>query len=467
MDISTISPDAVSRFLDRVHDTCFQQPSNHAHRSVEELAGDWRKLGLRPGDLVVLALPNGLEFLRQFFAVLAAGGVPAPVAPNIPSSQLHDLIRAMGARAVVALRASPKIHGVERVAALGEIQVALVSANGPPAAAPGEVVLLTSGTSGFASGCVFGLDALLLNATRHADSIGQRVEDTVLVSLPLCFSFALVCQALATFLRGGRLVVAGPPFHPQTYTRAIAEYGVTVSSLTPVLVRSLLKTGEALPADLRVLSVGGDALPAEEVGRLLEKRPGGELYLTYGLTQCGPRVSTLAAHREQACRYNSVGLPLRGTHVCLEELGDGSGMQQLLVSSATAMRRRIGLVEGRKAGDWSSPGWIATGDVFDRDEDGYLYFRGRLSDFIVRDGDKICLAAIRRAAAKLPFVTGAKTHVYTCENGSRDFDLTIMTEPSNQAEAIDYRAELRRLFRRSEFPRNLRVVAEGGVYCYK
>ena len=95
MDISTISPDAVSRFLDRVHDTCFQQPSNHAHRSVEELAGDWRKLGLRPGDLVVLALPNGLEFLRQFFAVLAAGGVPAPVAPNIPSSQLHDLIRAM------------------------------------------------------------------------------------------------------------------------------------------------------------------------------------------------------------------------------------------------------------------------------------------------------------------------------------------------------------------------------------
>jgi acyl-CoA synthetase (AMP-forming)/AMP-acid ligase II len=131
------------------------------------------------------------------------------------------------------------------------------------------------------------------------------------------------------------------------------------------------------------------------------------------------------------------------------------------------MRRRIGLVEGRKASDWSSPGVIATGDVFDQEDAGHLYFRGRLSDFVVRDGDKICLAAIRRAAAKLPFILGVKTHVYTRENGSTDFDLTLVADASNQTEAIDYRAQLGRVLRRSEFPRNLRVVAEAGAYCYK
>ncbi|MGA2065046.1 MAG: class I adenylate-forming enzyme family protein [Thermoguttaceae bacterium] len=463
----SLSPDAVSRFLDRVQDVCSQQPRDSAQRSIDELACRWRKLGLRPGDLVVLALPNGAELLRQFFGVLAAGGVPALVVPNTPSGQLQDLIHIMGARAVGAMCVSPRVTGMETAATLGEIQVGLVSADRPPAAVPGEVVLLTSGTSGFASGCVFSVEALLLNATRHADSIGQRADDTVLISLPLCFSFALVAQALATLLRGGRLVVGGPPFHLQSYARAIAEHGVTVSSLTPVLVRSLLKSESPLPAGLRVLTVGGDSLPAEEVEQLLRKRPGRELYLTYGLTQCGPRVSTLAAHREPACRYSSVGLPLAGTEVRLKELGDDSAMKQLLVSSATVMRRRIGLVEGRKASDWSSPGVIATGDVFDQEDAGHLYFRGRLSDFVVRDGDKICLAAIRRAAAKLPFILGVKTHVYTRENGSTDFDLTLVADASNQTEAIDYRAQLGRVLRRSEFPRNLRVVAEAGAYCYK
>jgi acyl-CoA synthetase (AMP-forming)/AMP-acid ligase II len=306
-----------------------------------------------------------------------------------------------------------------------------------------------------------------LNGTRHADSIGQRADDTVLVNLPLCFSFALVAQALATFSRGGRLVIAGPPFHPHSYASAIAEHGVTVSSLTPVLIRAILKTEEPFPAGLRVLSVGGDSLPADDVERLLQKRPGGELYLTYGLTQCGPRVSTLAAHCEPACRYSSVGLPLAGTEVRLEELGDGTGMKQLFVSSATVMRRRIGLVEGRQGGDGGSSGFIATGDVFDQDEAGYLYFRGRLSDFIIRDGNKICLAAIRRAAAKLPLVLRTKTQVCAREDGTTDFDLTIVADTSHQAEAIDYRVQLGRFLRRSDFPRHLRVVAESSAYCYK
>src|ERR1700689_5165178 len=110
------------------------------------------------------------------------------------------------------------------------MQVAMFPPAPEPAAAPGEVVLLTSGTSGFASGCVFDFEALLLNGKRHADSIGQRKDDVLLVSLPLHFSFALVAQALASLVCGNRLIISGPPFNVAAYQRTLENWGVTVSS---------------------------------------------------------------------------------------------------------------------------------------------------------------------------------------------------------------------------------------------
>ena len=84
------------------------------------------------------------------------------------------------------------------------------------------------------------------------------------------------------------------------------------------------------------------------------------------------------------------------------------------------MKRSIGRVEGRAPHEPSSR-TIATGDAFEQDADGYLFFRGRLGDFIGRRGEKINLAAVRRVASQLPHVITARTLVVR-ENGSEDFD---------------------------------------------
>jgi acyl-CoA synthetase (AMP-forming)/AMP-acid ligase II len=255
-----LSSQTVQSFLDRVRDVpAGERPAPGG--TVEETAEGWRASGLRPGDLVLLALPNGLSLLTQFFGVIAAGGVPALVPPGAPTGRLQELVSTMRARALGAVRLPNGVADGAGPRALGGLQVAMFPAGAAPACSPGEIVLLTSGTSGFSSGCVFSLDALLLNAERHADSIGQRTEDIVLVNLPLHFSFALVAQALATLVRGGGLAISGPPFHALSYFRQVSEHGVTISSLTPVLVRSLLQSRQPFPATLRTLTVGGDALP--------------------------------------------------------------------------------------------------------------------------------------------------------------------------------------------------------------
>jgi acyl-CoA synthetase (AMP-forming)/AMP-acid ligase II len=459
------SPRLADAFLERVCDVSAEPVARAGSYSCEALGQSWRKAGVRPGDLVLLALPNGSAVLEQFFGILAAGAVPALVAPSTPSARLRELEQILRARALVAARINAELLGVREHQQLGHLEVGLFEPAAEPLAAPGEVVLMTSGTSGFASGCVFPLEALLLNAERHAEAIGQRPTDVVLVNLPLYFSFALVAQALASLLRGNRLVLHGPPFHVPTYVQTLTRHAVTVSSLTPVLVQSLLQQEALLPAELRVLTVGGDSLAPEDVAGLLARRPGGELYLTYGLTQAGPRVSTLAAHAEPPERFASVGLPLSGTQVSLQDLGDGSGLKQLLVSSASVMRRRIGLVENQPQQDAPTPGTIATGDIFDQDQDGYLFFRGRLTDYIIRDGEKICLVAVRRVAGRLPHVIHARTRVVSRSDGKTDFELLLHTTAADQ----DYAGLLRKIFRRAEMPGRIHVetVGQGSSHSYK
>ena len=464
---SLLSPGVLNSFIERVREDLPDSPSS-CNPSCDSIGRGWQRLGLRPGDLVLLSLPNGKELLNQFFGVLMAQGVPALLPPNLPAARVREIRETFGARAIGALRLPAGELGAVQYEAIGPLEVTMFPPAPEPVTSPGEVVLLTSGTSGSASGCVFDIGSLLLNGLRHADSIGQREEDTVLISLPLYFSFALVAQALASLVRGNRVVISGPPFNTLRYQKTLRSCGVTISSLTPVLVRSMLRYDAGFLGNLRVLSVGGDALEPDIVTRLLEIRQGQELYVTYGLTQAGPRVSTLAAHAEPAYRYASVGLPIEGTSVSLHHLGNHGTVKQLFVTSDTVMKRPIGRVEGRSHHDLAGPRTVATGDIFDQDRDGYLYFKGRLSDYISRKGEKISLAAVRRLVSRHPNVVNAKTTVLDCKDGGEDFDLELsLISPLDSC--LDPREMLRGILRRTEMPRTIRVHSENEsrVYEYK
>ncbi len=321
---------------------------------------------------------------------------------------------------------------------------------------PGHVILMTSGTSGFASGCLHSLDALLRNASRHVASIGQHRADTVLVNLPVYYSFALVAQVLGSMVAGSRLVVAGPPFSVTGYAATIASRGVTVSSLTPVLAKAVAATSDELPAPLRTLTVGGQALDPGYVARLLKLNPAVGLFLTYGLTEAGPRVSTLAAHQEPPHRYGSVGRPLNGVEVTFRDIGRG-GDQEVLVRSDTVYRQRVGEHVASKRGTLLEADLVATGDIGFTDAAGYLTIRGRSSDFTVIHGEKVCLASLRRAAESLPSVVRASAQVIADDGDAAGLELEIYVDDGSPLREVAVREQLRRMLVPSERPRRLRI----------
>jgi acyl-coenzyme A synthetase/AMP-(fatty) acid ligase len=397
---------------------------------------------------VLIVMPNGRDLLSVFFAVSLLGGVPVPMASSATAARISAVADRLGAAAVVApnlrakqLRASDK-HRIDR------LDVVLLPSSAPDEYSPGEVVVLTSGTSGIFSGCVHSIDALLRNGQRHAAAIGQRPDDTILVNLPMNYSYALVAQALSAFGTGCRLVVSGPPFTTAAYHAALLSHDITVSSLTPTLVRMLARQDLSLPASLRVLTVGGDALDPLHVRRLLDENADLELYLTYGLTEAGPRVSTLAAHREPPGRHTSVGRTLPGVRAFVRN-PDRAGRGELLVESDTALRRKVGEFDG-VASPLVSPGVLATGDEFLVDEDGYLYFQGRLRDFLVIDGQKVALPSIRRFACSLPGVLKAETKVYRSDDGQPRFELELYMDGEGDTRTVERR--LREVLLRGERP---------------
>jgi acyl-CoA synthetase (AMP-forming)/AMP-acid ligase II len=125
------------------------------------------------------------------------------------------------------------------------------------------------------------------------------------------------------------------------------------------------------------------------------------------------------------------------------------------------MKRRIGVVEGEKLHEWRGPRLLGTGDIFEIDSDGYLYFQGRLSDFLVRGGEKLSMASIRRVATTLPGVLAARTQLVSGADGD-DYDMVLTV--AGEGSATEFLAkELSRLLRLAERPRHIQIVPEDGA----
>jgi len=450
----------VEAFLGRVTDLGAPADRRSPGRSeaLADVTADVAALGLPPGSPVILALASGRALLTQYFAVLLNGLVPMPVPPATPAARLARIGAEVGAGAMVGASLAPARFGATRTVPVGRAQA--VGLDNPLTRPPGTVLMATSGTSGMFSACLHRVDSLLRNARRHVAAVGLRGDDTILVSLPLYYSYALVAQALAAFQTGAALVLSGPPFSPADYLAVLDRCAVTASSLTPTSVRVVLAHGARFPGGLRMLTVGGDQLGPAQVSRLVAGNPRLELYLTYGLTEAGPRVATLAAHAEPASRYASAGRPLDGVAVSLRPVAGHAGDKgELLVDSDTVLVKKIG-----GSGDRTTvrPGVIATGDLFRVDADGYLYFAGRLSDFVVVRGEKVSLQSVRQLVQAMQGTLRASTTVRADEAGETCYDLTVQVAPELAAAEQSRRALRRAIFGQllpAERPRHLLIEA--------
>jgi long-chain acyl-CoA synthetase len=381
----------------------------------DQLFEGYARLALQPGSAILIFAPNGVEFLLHWIAALANGYVPCAIAPSTKTSLVSALQKSLKIAAIAGPRLEPARYQAKRFARIGTFNVAVCDDHIPPPYEPFDVLILTTGTSGSQTACVHTVESLACNAGMTNKALNITAADKQLCVLPMYHCYGLVTQSIGAIISGCELKIDGPPFNANRFAELIHKERISVCGITPTIARDLLRRGTVLPA-LRSMSIGGDRVSPEEVMSLLSKPFINELYITYGLTEAGPRVSVLPAHVAPAETYDSVGTPFSGVSTRIE-MPDAGGVGQLLVKTPSACRRKVGPNILRQP--FTSDGFLETGDLFTKDAAGYLRYVARKADILIVKGEKLNTGSIDLVAELHPDVEFARTK-------ARDMDSLVM-----------------------------------------
>jgi long-chain acyl-CoA synthetase len=369
-------------------------------RAANRLAHALRRLGVGPGDRVVVLLPNCPEVLQSYAAILKVGAVVVPVIFLLSPPEVRHILEHAGPAVVItAPELAWKVEGWDGPLVLvgGEAPGALaydgLLAREPAAFATVDradsdpaVILYTAGTTGQPKGVVLSHGNLLANARAAASLYELDRERWALATLPLSHSYGLSLMNAGHVL--GTRAVLLRWFTPEGVLSAIQEYGVQSMAGVPTMYVYLLNYPEAGGFDtssMRVWGSGAAPLPVEIV-QPFEKRFGGRLLEGYGLTEAAPVVST---HRHSGVRkLGSVGQPLPGVEVRVVDDADRplpvGEAGEVCVRGPNVMLGYYRMPE--ETARVLRGGWLHTGDVGRLDAEGYLYIVERKKDLIIRGG---------------------------------------------------------------------------------
>jgi long-chain acyl-CoA synthetase len=276
----------------------------------------------------------------------------------------------------------------ERVLAAAEPQ----SSSWP--VAPDELALLmyTSGSTGRPKGVMLSHSNTWWQARSDVRTMLMDASDRGLAMGPLYHANALWAILLPMLYVGGSAVVL-PEFDAAAALAAISRYGITYTSGTPSMYALMLAEAEGKDYDVSsigLLQCGSAPVPEELMTRILD-RFRCELVETYGLTEGGANVLT---PRWGVKKLGSTGLPVPDVEVRVVDPADPG--RDVAVGEVGELWSRspanaLGYLKdpAGTAAKFVAEGWLRTGDLFRRDEQGYCFFCGRTDDMISVGGENV------------------------------------------------------------------------------
>src|SRR5439155_4451562 len=224
--------------------------------NVQALADTFAALGIKRGDRVGIALPNGLPMIVSFLAASAAG-TAAPLNPAYKEDEFKFYLEDTDARVLVVpaegAEAARRAAG-DRVRVLtiesdasGNVTIAGAPARKsfvPPPPDEVALVLHTSGSTGRPKRVPLAHQNLAISAGNVARSYALSPDDVSLCVMPLFHVHGLVASTLATLSTGGTVVVP-ERFNPLSFWRVAHEHGATWYSAVPTLHQLLLARAAA------------------------------------------------------------------------------------------------------------------------------------------------------------------------------------------------------------------------------
>jgi len=392
-------------------------------QQVLAMADALASAGIRPGDRVAIALPNGLPAIVSFLAASIAG-TAAPLNPAYPYEEflfflsdtnarvlLCPLIGAEFARSAAADRKIP-ILSVE-MTDQGNVHLADAPTGASatePAADDIALILHTSGSTGRPKRVPLRHFNLAVSSANIANSYALSEEDVSLCIMPLFHIHGLIGSTMATLLSGGTLVVP-TKFNALTFWRTVREHGVSWFSGVPTMHQLLLARTHRKPveaASLRFIRSCSAPFSPELIHKI-EEIFGVPFVEAYGMTEAAHQMTSNPLpprHRKPGSVGVGTGLRVR----IMDKQGNSLENNQcgeIAIQGANVFRGYENNPEANARAFVN--GWFRTGDQGYLDQDCYLHLTGRIKDIIIRGGENIAPHEVDEILLRHPAVAAAVT----------------------------------------------------------
>ncbi|MGE0364036.1 MAG: acyl--CoA ligase [Vicinamibacterales bacterium] len=372
---------------------------------VAGMAGALAAAGVRRGDRVGMALPNGLPTIVAFLAA-AEAGTAAPLNPGYKEEEFRFFLEDTSAKVLLlppdgldeARRAAGDVPilAVDMDPATGTLTLGGKPLGGraePPAVDDIALILHTSGSTGRPKRVPLSHANLTISAHNVAATYQLTAADVSLCVMPLFHVHGLVASTLGTLASGGTVVVPGK-FSPLSFWRIAKEYGATWYSAVPTIHQLLLarhEPGSPRPAGaerLRFIRSCSASLPPQ-VMHDLEAAFGAPVLEAYGMTEAAHQMASNPLPPGDR-KPGSVG---PGTNVGIS-IRDANGQVLAAGERGEVCIHGPNVVKGYENNPEANAtaffdGWFRTGDQGYLDAQGYLTLSGRLKEMINRGGEKI------------------------------------------------------------------------------
>jgi long-chain acyl-CoA synthetase len=400
---------------------------NELDELCDRVAGGLHGLGVRPGDRVSLYSTNRWEWVVAYHAAFRAGGVLNPINVMLTAEEVAFVLNDCGSAVIITsgdkaetirdLTAGvPSLRHVISFDRPGEGIIAFSSLldlpprppDIPPAAVAGlSTIGYTSGTTGHPKGAMQSHRAVFLNTAATFAMQTRTDRDVMLNALPLPHVYGNVVMN-GTFMAGGTLVLM-ERFDPAQALANIERHRVSVFDGVPTMYMLMLadpSLGAADLSSLRICVVGGQTMPVAKMTEW-EARSGSPLLELWGMTELGGVGTSNSTYAPNV--HGSIGVALPGLEArigSLEDAGvtvpDGEA-GELLVRGPFVTLGYYGNEEAT-ASAIEPDGWLHTGDIATRDEEGHFFIVDRKKDLIITGGFNVYPAEIERVVASYPVV---------------------------------------------------------------
>jgi fatty-acyl-CoA synthase len=387
-------------------------------------------LEIRRGDRVGIYAMNRVEYLDALFACNKLGAILCVVNWRLHTHEIEGILQDAAPRAIFYSREfGTEIHdlrshlvsvahwiALDETAAQGDAlwqsdKESYSTAQPPSVEIEWDdpwVICYTGGSTGTPKGAILDYRCITANSVNTIVSWGLRPDDVVPQYMPFFHTGGLNVLTLPLVHLGATNIVCGGFDIDQIFDQ-IEALGVTFFFAVPAMFLAMIQHPRWESLDLskvRLVMAGGGACPAVVYEAFWNK--GVEFKSGYGLTEAGPNTFWLPTEYMKT-KAGSVGRPLFHIDVRLvDETGKEVGIGQaghLLIRGPHVF-----------GGYWNRPddtaealvnGWLRTGDLARRDQDGDYYIVGRLKDMIKSGGENIYPAEVEDVMHSHPLVAEA------------------------------------------------------------